>query len=394
MVRDGESVDPRLAGAVAAFAGGQSMVVSETCAELGVSRTTFYKYVVRFRTYGVEGLFPDPRRPHRSPAKLPVELEDVLILIRKQEAGSGWDYGADAVLLRLEEQLEHGTVEWPHDRPLPSRATINRVFDTRGQLEKVPQRQPRPRHRRFARTSVNDLWQYDGFDYPLATGATATVLHLNDDCSRVDLALRAARSENGEDVWATFCHAVTDYETLPAAVLTDNGTAFSMRRRGSVNLFESRLTALHIKPITARIEHPETCGKNERAHQRVLKWLDQQPRPTSLAHLQELLDRYREQFNNRRNQVLDKLTPNERYALGPFASPDPTFTGRVFTTEHLVGPEGRITLNNAVIGLGRRYQGRPARAFRQGDHVTVFIDDELARELVIDHRRRYQPQPR
>jgi winged helix-turn helix protein len=392
MARDGESVDPRLAGAVAAFADGQPMVVSARCAELGISRATFYKYVARFKKRGVEGLFPDSRRPRRSPGKLPTDLEDVLIRIRKQEADAGWDYGADAVLLRLEEQQADGPGLWPANRPFPSRATINRVFDARGQLEKVPQRRPRRIYRRFAREAVNELWQFDGFDYPLADGTTATVLHLNDDCSRVDLALRAAVSENGIDVWATFCHAVADHQALPAAVLTDNGSAFSTRARGSTNQFEARLTALHIKAITARIEHPQTCGKNERAHQRVLKWLDRQTRPATIESLQHLLDHYRDQFNNRRNLVLDKLTPNERYALGPFASPDPSYNGKVAVTQHTVGSEGRITVNNAIIGLGRRYHGHPATAFRQGDHLTVFIDGDLARELIIDHSRRYQPQ--
>jgi transposase InsO family protein len=394
MARDGESVDPRLAGAVAAFAQGQPMVVSRKCVELGVARATFYKYAARFRERGVDGLFPDTRRPQSSPTRLPADLEDVLIRIRKQEADAGWDYGADAVLMRLEEQLQRCVDLWPPGRALPSRATVNRVFDARGQLIKAPQRRPRPTYRRFARERVNELWQYDGFEYPLADGAIATVLHINDDCSRVDLALRAARSENGADVWATFCHAVAEYQTLPACVLTDNGHAFSTRRCGSTNKFEAHLSALNIEAITARIEHPQTCGKNERAHQRVIKWLDKQPRPRHLDGLQQLLDRYRAQFNNRRTPVLDKLTPNERYALGPFAAPDPTYPGRVNLTRHLVGSRGCIAVDKNFIGLGRRHHGRPATAFRQGDHLTVFIDDELARELVIDRTRRYQPQDR
>ena len=43
----------------------------------------------------------------------------MLLRVRKEEAGAGFDYGADAVLLRL-----RGAPQWwPTDRALPSRAT-------------------------------------------------------------------------------------------------------------------------------------------------------------------------------------------------------------------------------------------------------------------------------
>jgi hypothetical protein len=177
-------VEAAVAAAVAAFvAPGSEMKVSATCRELGISRKTFYKYVARFRAVGVAGFYPDSRRPRRTPTRLPVGLEDVLITIRKQEAEAGWDYGADAVLMRLEEQIAAGTVAWPPGRGLPARSTVNRVFEDRGQLAKTPQRAPRRRIWRFQREEVNALWQFDGFEYLLATGTTVRVLQLTDDCS-------------------------------------------------------------------------------------------------------------------------------------------------------------------------------------------------------------------
>lgn len=365
------------------------MNVSQSCAELGIATKTFYKYVGRFRERGVAGFYPDSRRPGASPTKLSVALEDVLIRIRKQEADAGWDYGADAVLMRLEEQRQL----WPSERSLPCRATVNRVFEARGQLAKVPQRRPRRRWRRFQRSRVNELWQFDGFEYRLADGIAVTVLHLTDDCSRVDLALDAACSENGEDVWGTFCRAVARYG-LPAAVLNDNGTAFSGLRRGWTSQFEQRLADLAVQAIASSVSHPQTCGKNERAHQRVQKWLKRQPVAPDLAELQELLDTYREAFNNRRNRVLDGLTPNQRFDLGPLAAPDGTLERVTHLTHHVVSTTGSIGLCGVLIGLGRRHAGKPATAFRNGDLVTVFIDDDLARQLTIDHTRHYQPQER
>ncbi len=58
----------------------------------------------------------------------------MLFTIRKQEAEAGWDYGADAVLMRLEELAAAGALGWPADRPLPARSTVNRVFEDDGRL--------------------------------------------------------------------------------------------------------------------------------------------------------------------------------------------------------------------------------------------------------------------
>lgn len=377
------------AAAVAAYCAGSPMNVTQRCGVLGVSTKTFYKYVARFQQRGVEGFFPDSRRPHRSPGRLPAEQEDVLVRIRKQEADQGWDYGADAVLLRLEEHPDW----WPADQMLPSRATVNRVFEARGQLEKVPQRKPRRRWHRFERGRVNELWQFDGFEYCLAGGTIAVVLHLSDDCSRVDLALQAVVSENGADVWNTFCLAVARYG-LPVAVLHDNGTAFSGRRRGWTSLFEQHLIDLGIEAICSSVGHPQTCGKNERAHQRVLKWLARQPVASDLSELQELLDRYRKGFNTRGNQVHDGLSPTQRFDLGPLARPEGVLEPVTHVTRHQVTTTGSIGLNGYLIGLGRREATKTATVFRNGDHLTVFIEDQLARELVLDHTRRYQPQDR
>lgn len=395
MARDGVAVDAKLAAAVAAYvADPGKQNVAALCRELDLSRQTFYKYARRFTTLGVEGFYPDSRRPRSSPARFPTELEDVLITIRKHEADQGWDYGADAVLMRLEEQVLADPALWPAEQPLPSRATINRVFEARGQLEKVPQRKPRRRGgRRFQRDHVNSLWQFDGFEYELADGTTAVVLQLTDDCSRTDLALQAAVSENGTDIWDTFCVAVERYG-LPTQVLTDNGGAFSGRRRGWISDFEHYLYTLGVEPIQARVSHPQTCGKNERAHQRVQKWLKRRASAHARSDLQDLLDTYRDDYNTRRNMVLSKLTPHQRFELGPVATITDLPPVRTALTHHTVTTTGSIGLDGTLIGLGRKHAHQPAIAFRTGDYVAIFIDDQLTRDLIIDRTRRYQPQDR
>ncbi|WP_139977597.1 DDE-type integrase/transposase/recombinase [Nocardioides litoris] len=264
-------MDWKIASAVVLFVEGDEFNVAARCRELGISRQTFYEYVARFRLEGVDGLRVRSRRPASSPVRLDLGWEEVLVRVRKQEADAGWDYGAAAVWMRLVERPDL----WPPGAvSVPSRASINRVFEARGQLVRTPQRAPRAAVRRFQRERPNELWQYDGFRLPyrLGDGTRPMVLQLIDDCSRLELALQVAASENHDEVWAAFVVAVGRYGS-PREVLTDNGSAFSGRRRGWTTQFEINLAALSISSITCTVGHPQTCGKGERAHQRVIKWL-------------------------------------------------------------------------------------------------------------------------
>ena len=317
MARDGVPVGPELSALVARFVSGERFDVARACARLGCSRSAFYKYVARFRVEGVDGLYPRSRRPDTSPTRVPAGLEDVIVRVRKELGDDGWDNGADSIRFKLEKiATTVGGDGWGPGWVLPSRATINRVLARRGQLVAVPQRRPRAATRRFQADHPNTRWQMDGFETTLSGGAKVVVLQLLDDCSRYDLASNAVRSENGVDVWDTFTTAVAEHG-LPRVLLTDNGTAFSGRRRGWLSTLERNLSALGVKHITSSIAHPQTCGKCERAHKTVLKWLRKRTFDT-LEDLNTGLATYRTYHNERRRRVhLDGLTPPSATSSAP-----------------------------------------------------------------------------
>jgi transposase InsO family protein len=72
---------------------------------------------------------------------------------------------------------------------------------------------------------------------------------------------------------------------VPASVLTDNGLVYTTRfaggRRGKAtrNGFETELARLGIQQKNSSPNHPQTCGKVERFHQTLKKWLAGNPRP-------------------------------------------------------------------------------------------------------------------
>jgi transposase InsO family protein len=388
MARDGVPVGPELAALVARVAGGERVNVRVECSSLGISPKTFYKYLARFRVEGVEGFYPRSRRPLSAPSRLSAAVEDLIVRARKELDEAGWDAGAEQIRFWLADNPHR----WPVGDALPARSTINRVLERRGQVVRVPQRRPRRSRHRFEADQPNTMWQMDGFDYVLCTGQRVVVLHLTDDCSRFDLALRAAVSENALDVWATVVWASSRYG-LPAQFLTDNGTAFSGRRRGWISRLEENLRALGVHPITSSIAHPQTCGKNERAHATVLKWLRKRPAPATLEDLQELLDTYRERYNHRRRKThLGGLTPAERYALGPADGP-----GRrpspwpVSIRTATVSTSGCIGIDKHLLGVGRRHAGTIVTVVRQHTQTSVFDTNQLIAEFTLTGRRGYQP---
>jgi transposase InsO family protein len=388
MVRDGVPVGPEFAAVVARVAGGEKVNVRAECVVLGVAPKTFYKYLARFRTEGVEGFYPRSRRPLSSPGRMSAVVEDLIVRARKELDEAGWDAGADQIGFWLAEPGR-----WPTElgERLPSRATINRVLERRGQVLRVPQRRPRRSTHRFESEQPNSMWQMDGFDHPLLGGHRVVVLQISDDCSRYDLALRAAVSENAIDVWAAVLWASSRYG-LPARFLTDNGTAFSGARRGWISPLEQNLRALGVDPITSSVAHPQTCGKNERAHATVQKWLHRQTPAATLEELQDQLDTYREHYNQQRRKThLDGMTPAERYALGPHDGPGthPTpWPVQILTAT--VSTSGCIGIDKHLLGVGRRHAGTTVTAVRQHRQIAVFDTNQLIAEFTLTGRRGYQ----
>lgn len=387
MARDGVPVGPEFAALVARVHGGDRVNVRAECAELGVAPKTFYKYLARFAEEGVEGFYPRSRRPMTSPARLSAVVEDVVVRARKELDDDGWDAGAEQIAFWIQDHPD----AWPAGAVVPSRATINRVLERRGQIVRVPQRRPRRSRHRFEYDQSNSMWQMDGFDYTLADDRVVVILQLTDDCSRFDLALRAAVSENGLDVWAAVVWASSRYG-LPARFLTDNGGAFSGARRGWISHLEENLRILGVVPITSSVGHPQTCGKNERAHSTVLKWLRKRPPADNLEELQVLLDRYRERYNHRRRKThLHGMTPADRYALGPLDGPGETaapWPVQIITAT--VSASGCIGIDKNLLGVGRKHAATRVTAIRQHRQIAVFDHDQLVAEFTLTGNRGYQ----
>lgn len=374
-------MDPEFVAAVARVAHGEKVNIARFCREQGVARGTFHKYVSRFRAEGAEGFTRRSTAPRRRPTALSATAAEAVLRARKELDDEGRDNGPISIRWRLEDQAF---------LPLPSRASVYRILVQHGQITPQPRKRPRTR-RRFEYTDPNGLWQIDGMETYLADGTKVCVLQILDDHSRLDVGSYAARSENGTDTWAALEQAFAGHG-VPVKVLSDNGLAFSGKRRGSMSHMERQLAAQGVTTIASSVYHPQTCGKNERAHQTLQKWLARQPIPEDLPALQELLGEYRLMYNNRRHQGIGGQTPQQRFDANAKATPASSAITTAGSTDRPVSSTGVIAFSGCSIIVGRRHAGTTATLHWQADRVSIMIDDTVVRILTLNRTIRYQRQ--
>jgi hypothetical protein len=248
----------------------------------------------------------------------------------------------------------------------------------------------------------NERWQADITHWRLAHGTDVEILNVVDDHSRFLVASDARSVFKAADVVASFHGAVAAHGP-PASMLTDNGAVFTAAPRGGRCAMELETAALGIRYHHSSPYHPQTCGKVERFHQTLKRWLARQPRATSVEELQAQLDRFRAYYNEvRPHRAIGRRTPAVAFTERPKARP--TLEGFVVPAHFRVRRDkvditGVITLRHRSrlhhIGIGRRLIGTRVVVLVADLDVRVLTEDgELLRELTLDPSRDYQPHGR
>ncbi|MGH2456119.1 MAG: IS481 family transposase [Candidatus Limnocylindria bacterium] len=360
---------------------------SEIARRHGISRSWLYQLLARYRQGGYPALAPRSRRPHTSPGRTPPEQEAAILALRAELGRAGHDCGPATIVHHLGRRFP----------AVPSPATVWRILRRHGLIRPQPHKRPRSSWVRFEAALPNELWQADATHWRLADGSPVEILDLIDDHSRLLLAAVAFRSVTGLDVVRTFLTALASYGP-PAALLTDNGAVFTAGpRRGKV-LLETELERLGIAAKHSTPNHPQTCGKVERLHQTLKRYLACQPAADSLAMLQLQLDAYRAYYNAERpHRALRGATPQVAFERRLKARPtDMSAVTHFRVRADRVSKAGNVTVRYLSqlrhIGLGKAHAGEPVRLLIADAHVRVVREDgSLLRELTIDAGRDYQP---
>jgi transposase InsO family protein len=365
---------------------------SAVARDYGVSRRWVQVLVGRYLAEGEAAFEPRSRRPHTSPWQTSQAVEDAVVDWRKRLTEAGHDAGAETIAWHLRQQAGAA----------PSVATIWRILSRRGFVIPQPHKRPRSSWRRFEADLPNELWQADITHWPLADGSDAEILNIIDDHSRLLAGSTARAVFKASDIVADL-HAAMARHGRPERMLTDNAAVFtgSYRGRGWVAL-ERELSALGIAHRHSRPYHPQTCGKVERLHQTLKKWLTRQDPAAAIAALQAQLDAFTSYYNNQRpHRAIGRRTPATAWHARPRALPS---RQGIRISEHFrvrrdrVDTGGQLTLRHNSrlhhIGIGRRWAGTNVLILARDLDIRIITQDtgELIRELTLDPTRNYQAQ--
>jgi transposase InsO family protein len=345
-----------------------------------------YELVKRFRAGGYEALEPRSRRPKRCPHQFGPEVEAIVVLLRGQLVAAGHDAGAATIAHHLARA----------GAPVPAVSTIWRILRRHGLITPEPHKRPRSSFIRFEAALPNELWQTDATHWALADGSPVEILNVIDDHSRLVVGSGAFETVKAADVVAVFADAAHAYG-YPAALLSDNAAVFSGSSRKGKVLLETELERLGIGAKHSTPYHPQTCGKVERFHQSLKRFLVRQAPAQSLGHLQLQLDTFAAYYNQHRpHRALDGRTPlqafNARLKAGPANASAPL---HYRVRQDRVDTNGTVTLRYQSrlrhIAVGRINKHQPVRLLVAGAQVRVVREDgSLLRELTIDPGRDYQ----
>jgi transposase InsO family protein len=379
----------------------QGLTQAQAARTYGLSPAWVSRLMARYRTEGEAAFEPRSRAPKTSPGATPAETVDLVLRLRKQLLDAGHDAGAETIGWHLSQ----------HHATSLSRATIHRILTRHGAVVPEPRKKPKSSYIRFQAAMPNECWQSDFTHYPLtdtqAFPKGVEIITWLDDCTRYALHMSAHRAITTPIVKATFRETAGQHG-IPATTLTDNGMVYTVRlagsgRQGGRNGFEQQLRDWNVVQKNSRPNHPTTCGKVERFQQTLKKWLRAQPdQPSTIAELQVLLDRFRDEYNTTRphRSLPHRATPAALYDTMPKALPGPSREAETHDRirHDVVDKSGTVTLRIASqlrhIGIGRTHKGTHVILLIQDLDVRIVnaITGELLRELTIDTNRDYQPQ--
>jgi transposase InsO family protein len=359
----------------------------EVARSAGISKAWVDKLVARFREGGVDALTPRSRRPRSCAHAASPEIQAAVLELRHQLGDAGHDNGSHTIAHHLRSRFS----------VVPSVATIWRILKRHGEITPQPQKRPKSSFVRFEAALPNEMWQGDTTHWHLADGTDVEILNYLDDHSRLLIASDAFITVKGADVVQVFYNAAQAHG-FPASLLTDNGAVFTGKSRKGKVLLESELERLGILFKHSTPYHPQTCGKVERFHQTLKRFLAKQAPAQSLPHLQLQLDTFRAYYNHHRpHRALHGQTPLVAFTSRLKAHPaEPQLTTHFRVRKDKTDTNGTVTLRYLSrlrhIAVGRAHKHQPVTLLVAGRHVRVVTEDgSLLRDLTIDPARDYQP---
>jgi transposase InsO family protein len=329
------------------------------CRRFGVSPTTGYKWLERWRLEGMAGLQELSRRPHNSPLRSDQAMEEAVLSLRA--AHPAW--GGRKIARRLKD-LGHSAA------PAPS--TVTQILRRHG-VALGQHGGGQSAFTRFERSRPNELWQMDFKGHVALSRGRLHPLTVLDDHSRFAVVLSACANQQTETVRQQLIAAFRRYG-LPEMLITDNGSPWgdgpgSPFTPLGVWLMEQDIRISHSRPY-----HPQTMGKDERFHRSLKAEVLSGPSFADLAAASYAFDRWRNVYNTQRpHEALELAVPASRYQPSPrnYAETIAPFEYAPNDIVRRVQQGGHVSLLGHSVKVSKAFRGR-AIAFRPTTQDGVF----------------------
>lgn len=341
------------------------------CREFGISRKTGHKLWNRYKEMGNEALIEQKRTPYRYANKIPIQVEALILDVKKEFP----TWGAPKIREKVKRRYP--------DIKLPAISTIHAVLDRNGLVKsKLKRKRYKAQGTELSNPeNPNDLWcaDYKG-EFMLGDRKYCYPLTITDHASRFLITCDALSTTKADFAFETFTKAFKEFG-LPKAIKTDNGTPFasgnSLYGLTKLSVWWLRL-GIDLERITPG--HPEQNGRHERMHL-TLKQETTKPAADNFLSQQEKFDKFIETYNNERpHQGIDMKYPSEIYkpsdkiykGIEPIFYPFHDKTIQVTRCGRICEGGLKVSLSSALAG-----QEVGIKEVEDGIWVVSFLDYDL-----------------
>ena len=281
----------------------------ELCRRFGISPTTGYALLKRHSEEGSCGLMARSKRPHTSPARTELALEQQVLDMRDQQP----TWGARKIARRLRDLGLQG---------VPSPSTVTAILHRHGCISEAASASAQ-HWQRFEHAQPNALWQMDFKGDFMTTRGRCHPLTVIDDHSRYSLAVQACANVSTETVRPHLREVFQRYG-LPVRINTDNGAPWGTPREpnNSLSTLAIWLIRLGVRISHSAPYHPQTNGKIERMHRTLKRDVLSGQVCADLLDAQRAFDAWRLTYNQvRPHDALGLDAPARHYRVSARAYP-------------------------------------------------------------------------
>ena len=277
-----------------------------------ISRPTAYKYVERFKDFGMQGLLDMTRGPKFPHNKTPNDIEKKIIKLREKHKR----WGGKKLQVLLAKEIDENL--------LPKVSTINLILKRNGLVKPRKRRcKVEPKYPIFNPSKCNQVWSADfKGQFRLGNKKYCYPLTIADSYSRYVFSAKGMYNPTRSNSKTEFRRIFRIYG-LPKQMHTDNGQPFaSFRSLGRISSLSSLFMELGIQPVFSDPGKPGQNGRHERMHED-LKGEVTNPPSGTMQPQQRRLNSFVKEYNELRpHESLNMRTPRSVHEYSEIPYPE------------------------------------------------------------------------